>query len=303
MDLDASRIEIELDRLGSAIGRPVSVALVTGSTNEDARRAAASGAPHGAAFLADAQTAGRGRGSHTWHSPAAENLYLSVVLRPRVAATEVAPITLAVGLAVARTVRGLIDGPLEAHRDAAAGESVAGEASEEGARLLRTARRAPSSYGARRAQEGAPVMLKWPNDVYVGGRKIAGVLVEGQLRGDRVASLVAGVGLNVHTRAFPPELERTATSLALAGAATLDRSLIAAGLLAELGVVVASYEATRLAQMIDEIRALDFLRDRRVEVGGVRGVGCGIDERGGLLVRTSAGAMETVASGEVALSG
>lgn len=146
-------------------------------------------------------------------------------------------------------------------------------------------------------------MLKWPNDVYVGGRKIAGVLVEGQLRGDRVASLVAGVGLNVHTRAFPPELERTATSLALAGAATLDRSLIAAGLLAELGVVVASYEATRLAQMIDEIRALDFLRDRRVEVGGVRGVGCGIDERGGLLVRTSAGAMETVASGEVALSG
>ncbi len=311
MDLDASLIEVELARLGAALGRPLSVATVTNSTNEDARRAAASGAPHGAAFLADAQTAGRGRGSHTWHSPAGQNVYLSVVLRPNVAATEVAPITLAVGLAVARTVSRLIDGGVEGGRAAVASASATGDASEiGGARLLRTARRAPSSYGARGALAdrgvvvASPrVMLKWPNDVYVDGHKIAGVLVEGQLRGDRVASLVAGIGLNVHARAFPPELERKATSLAIAGAETLDRSRIAAGLLAELGVVVASYELSRLAQMIEEIRALDFLRDRHVAVGGLRGVGCGVDERGGLLVRTSAGEVETVASGEVALRG
>jgi BirA family biotin operon repressor/biotin-[acetyl-CoA-carboxylase] ligase len=288
MDLEASRIEAELVRLGAAIGRPLSLALETGSTNEDARRAASAGAPHGAAFLADAQTAGRGRGTHTWHSPPGANLYLSIVLRPRVTATEVAPITLAVGLAVARAVRRAVvpvaDGALAGTGDVV----VSDEARERG----------------RSARTSSPrVTLKWPNDVLVEGRKIAGVLVEGQLRGDRVASLVAGIGLNVRTIAFPPELESTATSLALAGAAALDRSLLAAALLAEVGAVVQSYEAERLAALIDEIRALDFLRDRNVEVGSLRGVACGIDDRGCLLVRSPSGDLRAVASGEVAFRG
>ncbi len=283
MDLDAVRIEAELARLGAAIGGPVSVALETGSTNEDARRAASAGGLHGAAFLADAQTAGRGRGTHTWHSPAGENLYLSIILRPHVAATEVAPITLAVGLAVARTVRRAIERASEGGRAAQAEPSASSEARVQGA-----------------AEEivSAGVTLKWPNDVFVDGRKVAGVLVEGQLRGDRVASLVAGIGLNVRTRAFPPELARTATSLALAGVSALDRSTIAATLIAEVGAVVRSYEADRLASLIEEIRALDFLRDRHVEVGALRGVASGIDERGCLLVRTSSGEIRTVASGE-----
>ena len=260
-DLRADAIEAALARLHARTAGPVSVVAETGSTNEDARRAAASGAPHGAAFLADAQTAGRGRGSHTWHSPAGSNIYLSIVLRPNVVAMEVAPITLAVGLAVARTVQRALE----------------------------------------RAASSRRVTLKWPNDVYVDGRKIAGVLVEGQLRGDRVASLVAGIGLNVRTTSFPDDLARTATSLAIAGAADLDRSEIAASMIAEVLTVVRVYEASRLADMIEEIRALDFLRDRHVEVSGHRGVACGIDDRGCLLVRSPSGELTAVGSGEVTL--
>lgn len=56
----------------------------TDSTNNDAMKAARAGARHGAAFVADAQTAGRGRGDHRWHSAAGVGLYVSVVLRPRI---------------------------------------------------------------------------------------------------------------------------------------------------------------------------------------------------------------------------
>ena len=59
-------------------------ARVTGSTNADAIAAARRGAPHGSVFLADEQTAGRGRGDHGWISAAGEGLYVSVLLRPQI---------------------------------------------------------------------------------------------------------------------------------------------------------------------------------------------------------------------------
>ncbi|MEZ4311331.1 MAG: biotin--[acetyl-CoA-carboxylase] ligase [Polyangiaceae bacterium] len=282
MDLDPARIEAELVRRGATVGRPLSIVAVTASTNDDAKRAAAAGAPHGAVFLADAQRAGRGRGGHTWHSPAGENLYLSMVLRPAVAAAEVAPITLAVGLATARVVRAALGG--SAGVGVGVGDGVGVGAGVGGG-----------------AGAGAGVALKWPNDVLVEGRKIAGVLVEGQLRGERVASLVAGIGLNARTAAFPEELSDRATSLALEGVDSVDRSALAAALIAEVGAVVATYERARLAPMLREIRELDFLRGRAVDIDGARGLADGIDEVGRLLVREASGGVRAVASGEALL--
>jgi BirA family biotin operon repressor/biotin-[acetyl-CoA-carboxylase] ligase len=257
--LSAETILRELDRLGARVGRPLRVATVTASTNDDARAAAAAGAPHGAAFVADAQTAGRGRGGHTWHSPAGENLYLSLVLRPRVAAASVAPITLAVGVAVARALEGY-----------------------------------------------ARVWVKWPNDVLAGPaarkRKLAGVLVEGQLRGDEVGSVIAGVGVNVHATSFPDEIAARATSLALLGGEGLDRSALAARLLAEIGAAVARFEEDRLASFAADLHRLDALRGSRVEVSEVRGVAEGIDGEGRLRVREESGKVTAVVSGEVAFA-
>jgi BirA family biotin operon repressor/biotin-[acetyl-CoA-carboxylase] ligase len=104
MDLDAARIARELERRDIALGRTLVVAGVTASTNDDAKRAAQDGAPSGAAFIADAQTKGRGRLGRSWHSPAGENLYASFVLRPALD-PKVAPlVTLAAGLAVADAI-------------------------------------------------------------------------------------------------------------------------------------------------------------------------------------------------------
>ncbi len=76
----------------------------TGSTNSDALTAARNGAPHGSVYFADEQNAGRGRGDHGWHSAAGEGLYVSVLLRPRIAAARLPLIPLAAGLAAAEAI-------------------------------------------------------------------------------------------------------------------------------------------------------------------------------------------------------
>ncbi|HEY0307496.1 MAG TPA: biotin--[acetyl-CoA-carboxylase] ligase [Acidobacteriaceae bacterium] len=70
-----------------------------GSTNAAALEAAQAGAPSGSVYFAEEQTAGRGRGGHTWHSPAGAGLYTSVLLRPVVSPAAALKISLATGLA------------------------------------------------------------------------------------------------------------------------------------------------------------------------------------------------------------
>jgi BirA family transcriptional regulator, biotin operon repressor / biotin---[acetyl-CoA-carboxylase] ligase len=71
-----------------------------GSTNTAAMAAAADGAPEGSVFLAEEQTAGRGRGAHSWHSARSTGMYCSVILRPQLPPSDVLVLSLAVGLAV-----------------------------------------------------------------------------------------------------------------------------------------------------------------------------------------------------------
>lgn len=79
-------------------------ARVTGSTNSDAVEAARTGAPHGSVYFADEQTAGRGRGDHTWESSAGAGLYVSVLLRPVMELKHLAVVPLAAGLAAAQAI-------------------------------------------------------------------------------------------------------------------------------------------------------------------------------------------------------
>ncbi|WP_437839031.1 biotin--[acetyl-CoA-carboxylase] ligase [Sorangium sp. So ce1153] len=270
--LDAAAVERELSRLGASLGTPLAVAAETASTNDDARSAAAAGAPHGAAFLADAQTQGRGRGGRSWHSPPGENLYLSVVLRPGLPASSVAPIALVMGLAVASVVERRLASAARRRREPSLDDGPAAE-----------------------------VRLKWPNDVLVGGRKLAGILVEAQLRGDAVSSVIVGVGLNVHASSFPPELSARATSLAMLGIDDVPRELLAAELLQALGDAAARFEAGRLAPFAEDLARLDWLRGRRVDVAGVTGVAAGIDPEGHLLIHGADGVLRAVAAGEVSV--
>ncbi|GAC1508939.1 MAG: biotin--[acetyl-CoA-carboxylase] ligase [Terriglobales bacterium] len=78
-----------------------------GSTNTAAMEAASEGAPEGSVFLAEQQTAGRGRGSHDWHSAQSVGIYCSIVLRPPLPPGESLILSLAAGLAVQSAVQDL----------------------------------------------------------------------------------------------------------------------------------------------------------------------------------------------------
>jgi BirA family biotin operon repressor/biotin-[acetyl-CoA-carboxylase] ligase len=144
-------------------------------------------------------------------------------------------------------------------------------------------------------------MLKWPNDVHVDGRKLAGILVEGQVRGDALASVVVGIGINVATTSFPPPLDRTATSFALLGAVERDRSALAADIAVGLRRAEARFVDAGFAAFVEEAALRDALRGRRVGVGDVRGVASGIDDSGRLLVARDDGTTTAVVAGHVEL--
>ena len=74
------------------------------STNTFAMQEGARGAPHGSVYIAEEQTAGRGRGDHSWHSEPHSGLYVSVLLRPEIAAAEGLWLSLATGLAVQQAI-------------------------------------------------------------------------------------------------------------------------------------------------------------------------------------------------------
>lgn len=128
----------------------------------------------------------------------------------------------------------------------------------------------------------APVGIKWPNDVVVGGRKLAGVLIERS--GDRV---LMGIGLNVAQESFGGELVARATSLAMLGARA-DRIDVLCALVAALDRALAAGDDGLLAQF----HARDALRGTRAlfstPAGPVEGEVLAVDPMRGLRVRSEA---------------
>lgn len=150
------------------------------------------------------------------------------------------------------------------------------------------------------AEELAPVecAVKWPNDVWLGERKLAGVLIEA--RPPEWAVIGVGLNLAIRDEDFPRDLRSPATSLG--HGVGVDQAL--AALRRSLGRWVAAEPAS----VASAFAARDALRGRHVAwegAGGASGSGAGtargIDERGNLLVETDSGATASLGSGEVSL--
>jgi len=90
---------------GNLIGSRIRHYFAIGSTNTQAMTAGASGEPEGSVFLAEEQTAGRGRADHCWESEASVGIYCSVLLRPPLSPADALPLTLLAGLSVAEAVQ------------------------------------------------------------------------------------------------------------------------------------------------------------------------------------------------------
>ena len=145
-------------------------------------------------------------------------------------------------------------------------------------------------------------MLKWPNDLVVGGQKLGGILCEAVWSGAAAAFVVVGIGINVqHSEAdFPGELRPHATSLRLVSGR--EQCLLeVAGALARAVVAVGQHPPAMLdSKHAAELRARDALRGREITIDGVPcGTALGIAADGALLVRTPEGDTRSVRTGTV----
>lgn len=176
----------------------------TPSTNDVAKREARAGAPEGTVVTTNYQTAGRGRRGRSWVSPPGTALAFSVVLRPPIQPRQASLLVFLAATAVREAVVEL---------------------------LPASARRGSADPGAW-PDESA--LIKWPNDVVVGGRKLSGVLVEMSAELDRVHWCVVGVGVNVNQLPghFPPGLREAAASLRWLAGRQVPRALLLQRILA-----------------------------------------------------------------------
>ncbi len=220
------------------------------STNAAAIRAINAGEwpEPGAVFWAEGQSQGRGQGSKHWHASPGANLTVSIVAYP-----SHLPLNALFAL------------------NQLAGIAVA---------------HTVQAFLPADLQDA--VRLKWPNDVYVGHQKIAGILVQNGLRGNQLAWSVIGIGLNVNEAAFPADLAASATSLQILMGRPHDREVVATRLWQALSASYARTAPDQLAALGEQYHHLLYRLNvaahyREVATGqSFRGTILGVDAAGQL---------------------
>lgn len=222
----------------------VAVADEVDSTNTRLMSHAAAEELHGLVLAAERQTAGKGRLGRRWHARLGGCLMFSVLWRFERGLAELAGLSLAIGLALARVLRRL----------------------------------------------DVPAELKWPNDLQLDGRKLAGILIE--LSGDALgpAQVVIGIGINMQP---PLEIDQPVAALSEAGV-TIGRNALLALLLNELYQVLTDFDRQGFEPFADEWMRLSSHQDQPVRLSfshgePVDGIARGVAANGALLVDTADG--------------
>ena len=244
-----------------------------GSTNTELMRRIRQGDAEPTVLVAVDQTEGRGRRGQAWVSRPGDSLTVSLGLP--LAPASWSGLSLAVGVSLAESL----------------------------AALLATA-------GPTRPGVAAPHLgLKWPNDLWVNGEKLGGVLVETAHAGDR-RHVVVGIGLNLAVPPGPwvpvaPASTAAAPAVAPTGlwrhAPEVDAAALLHHLLPPLLRDLMAFEALGFSAFAQRFAARDLLRDQPLWLSDRRrGTGCGVDDDGGLRVLTPDG-LETLHSAEVSV--
>ena len=255
------------------------------STNSEAAREAAN-LDNLSVIAASCQTAGRGQRGNRWSSARGENLTFSIFLR---------------------FMTGTGARPGDCPSLAAAEQfAISGIATLAQCRLL--------------ADAGIEATVKWPNDIYCGDRKISGILVENTLSGKLVRTSVAGIGLNVNQKVFPPELPNPVSMSLLTGREYDVKELLGTfmdiftgtlGLLWEPQVLKEEYESRLYRRGVESSFADISSRDATLPANALmsgnaygdkifRGTIEGISSCGLLQVRTTDGAIREFGFKEIA---
>ncbi len=244
------------------MGRRIHHLETVDSTNREAERRAADGAPEGTLVLAEHQTAGRGRLGRTWLDSPGNSLLFSLVLRPAIAPAMAPPLTYVAAASLAQTLAG--------------------------------------SLAAER------VAVKWPNDVLVDGRKVAGILLEMRCEGLGVDHVILGVGVNVGGRAedLPGPLPgRPATVAEVSGREAPSRSEVLCTFLETFEELYDEFLREGLAAVLP--RWNRWFRSQGAELRVrtasrvLEGRAGGLDADGALLLEVPGGCTERIFAGEI----
>ena len=256
---DAERLRAKLS--SRVFGRVLNYSGLVGSTNDVILDLAERDAPHGTVCLADEQSAGRGRRGYGWFSLPGCGIWASVLLRPRLSAAQIPPLTLCAAAAVARVLE---------------------------------------------AASGVAVKIKWPNDLLMGDRKVAGILAETRAVTGEEPVIVVGMGINVnHTRElFPDEISDSATSLRIEAGGSVGREDLFLAILASFESAYEDFLASGPASLLAEVDARLAWRGRTVEAdspAGAAGRVVRVDEEGGLMLEREGRRPLVIRSGSIRL--
>ncbi len=147
--------------------------------------------------------------------------------------------------------------------------------------------------------------VKWPNDVLIGNRKIAGILMEMQGSAEMADFVVAGIGinLNMEQKDFPTPLRKTATSLLCASGRPVPRAAFTQSLLLSIEIWYKTFLEKGLSAIIEVWRQHFTSEGKPLRVRSLRktieGICLGVDETGALVLRLANGATERVLAGDV----
>lgn len=237
----------------------------TDSTNNQVRRLVEEGAPEGTLCVADVQTAGKGRRGRKWETPAGIAIAMSFALKPKFDPSKASMITLLAALSSCRAVEELT---------------------------------------------GRCPQIKWPNDLVMNKKKLNGILTEMMMEADYIQQIIVGIGFNVHhePKDFPEELQEKATSLWLECGEHYSRAKLVALVMKYFSDYYAQFEKEQsLAFVQEEYNSLlvSLGKEVRIITPGEEwtGISEGINETGGLMVKTESGEVKEVTAGEVSVRG
>lgn len=157
------------------------------------------------------------------------------------------------------------------------------------------------------AESGVQVQLKWPNDIYIDGVKLAGILIDLEGQALEPSHSVIGIGLNLNMPTQAAEqIDQRWTDLQSHSKKIIDRNALSAKLISCLSARLQQYKSEGLMPMLDEWHAHDVFLNKRVKLltgeRQTKGICRGINNQGALLLEVD-GQVKPIYGGEVSLRG
>jgi len=230
------------------------------STNSKAYQLAMEGAKEGEVVVAESQSQGKGRLGRQWFSPPFLNLYLSVILRPKIPPHQASMMTLMAAVATAEAIQ---------------------------------------------HSAGLDPKIKWPNDLLLRERKVAGLLNEIHSEADRIHFIILGIGVNINmeTKMFPREIRQKATSLKIEKGEMISRKDFIQILLQRLERWYSTLLEEGPSAILEAWRKWAEIKGRWIKVisfgEALLGRAIDIDSDGALIIETKEGGEKRILAGDV----